>query len=390
MPKLPTLYVVLDANILIRDFWMSGPAFTYLQTHQFLGHRPVVPEVAYREAKRNLQVRAEELIRKVAAGGQRSKGNEGRLLRLFNLKSRPKGGVWNVQALLRRWDRCLRRFLKVHYGSILPSPKVEVNDILHRSIERIKPFSNGDRGFRDTVIWLTTLELVEPASRVSFVTSNTQDFFAPDSNTPHPDMLVEIEKRLGSDWKVLFHKSLDDFIFEFDADRSASADTLQRALISNSLSGFDLWEWLSENIEAAISVDEFDTLAWAGLPYDAESPILKGVEELISVDVPRLTHLRDDVYRFYCDFSFIGHFSCVVGYNEPETIINRMQILWTGKSDGYWTTVGVRVVATFLGRIDFDVKLRHVIASDFLPLSHWDSYDDCIDSINRMVDENYD
>lgn len=376
-----SLYIVLDANILIRDFWMSGSGFSYLLTHQFLDHRPIIPEVAYLEARNNLKRRAETLLSNRFSDGEGSQGNTRKLLRLFNYKRVPPNPRWGVDALLKRWDKHITGILKRFQGQVLPDPLVTIKEIARRSIERRKPFSNGDRGFRDTIIWLSALDLVGPESRVSFVTSNTQDFFQENSSEPHPELLTEAQKKLGRHWKMLFHRSLDEFIAKFDSDRSVSAAALQRALISNTLPGFDLWKWLVENLIKIVGDDDFDGVNWAGLPYNAEAPVLVDVEELIAVDVPRANHLIADTYRLYCDVAFVGHFECDVAFAKAETIVSPNQILWKDENDPIWTTIGIRVVATFIVRIDFDVINNTAVEYFARPLVHWESYDEAIDNL---------
>lgn len=387
MPDNTSLYVVLDANILIRDFWMSGPGFSYLLTHLFLDHRPIIPEVAYLEARNNLKRRAEALLSNRSSEGAGSQGNTSKLLRLFNYKKVPPNAKWNVAMLLNRWDRHVNGILKRFDGQMLPSPQVNINEIVQRSIERKKPFSSGDRGFRDTIIWLSTLDLIGPESRVSFVTNNTQDFFQTNSSEPHPEILKEAEKKLSKHLKMLFHRSLDEFITKFDSDRTSSSAALQRALISNTLSGFCLWNWLVENLLKIIGDDDFDGVNWAGLPYHAEAPVLIDVEELIAVDIPRTSHLIEDTYRLYCDVAFIGHFSCDIAFAKAESVVNPNQILWKDETDLTWTSVVVRTAATFIVRIDFDVRTRTVVECFARPLVHWESYDEAINNLESSYEE---
>jgi len=383
------LYVVLDANILIGDFWMSGPSFEYLLIHQFLNHHPIIPKVAYLEARFHLQERAETLLSNRSPDGKGSQGNTKRLLRLFNYDEVSPNAEWDINKLLERWDKHITSTLEKYGGQILQNPELSMEEIIYRSIERKKPFSNGDRGFRDTIIWLSTLNLADMKSRVSFITSNTQDFFQTNSLEPHPEILNEANKKVDKPWKMLFHRSLDEFITEFDHDRSASSEALQRALISNTLSGFNLWEWLEENLREIVGEDDFDAIPWAGLSYHAEAPVLVDIEELVAINIPRVSHLENDIYRFYCDLSFIGAFDCSIAFQKAEIIVNPNQILWKDETDSFWTSVGVRAVATFILRIDFDVKSKDVVNQVAYPLGHWKSYDQVIEDIENYYQEDY-
>src|SRR5690349_9983138 len=135
-----SLYVVFDANILIRDFWMTGASFSYLRTHQFLGHRPVIPQVAFLEARGNLKRRAETLLSNRAPESQGTQSNQLKLLRLFNYKRVSPAAKWDVEKLLKRWDKRVTNILNSFGGQILPSPTMDVSDMVLRSIERKKPF----------------------------------------------------------------------------------------------------------------------------------------------------------------------------------------------------------------------------------------------------------
>lgn len=387
MPDRTLYYVVLDANVLIRDFWMTGPGFSYLLTHQFLQHRPAIPEVALLEARNQLKRRAEALMANRDAEGEGSRGNTLRLLRLFNYKRLPPRNEWNIEKMLSRWDKHVTRALKHFGGLVVPSPTVDLREITKRSIERRKPFTAGDKGFRDTLIWLSTLTLVGPDSRVSFVTGNTSDFFAAESTDPHPDLLAEVESRLQGEWKMLFHRSLDDFIASFDSDRETSAQALQRALISNSLSGFSLWDWLENNLPKVLEDYEFDEVAWAGVPQEAEAPMLAEVEQLIGIDIPRVNHVTGDVYRLYCDLAFIGEFACSIGYHSADTVVHPNQILWKNETDEFWTDICMRIAATVVIALDFDVKKRDVVEYFWLTLHHWKSYGRVVEELEHMRQE---
>lgn len=328
-------------------------------------------------------MRAETLLSNRSSNTTGAQGNTLRLLRIFNYKKVSKHLKWDIEKLLNRWDKHINNFLHNFGGRILPSPQIDIDEIIQRSIARRKPFSKGDRGFRDTIIWLSTLGLVSSESRVSFITSNTQDFFQPNSVEPHPEILNEAQKKLDPNIKMLFHQSIEDLITAFDSDRSASAQALQHALISNTLSHFNLWNWLEENLMEVIGDEDFDAINWAGLPYHVETPTLVDIEDLVSIDIPRIFHLQNEVYRLYCDLAFIGHFDCDIGYAKAEIVVSPNQILWKDETDSFWTRVGIRAAATFILKIDFDVQNRTILNCMTFPLTHWNSYDEVIEKFDN-------
>lgn len=386
MTKDVRLYMVLDANILIKDFWATSPAFRYLRKYRFLSHRPVIPNVAYLEARNRLKARAEELIAN-GKGVRRSPGNRERLLRLFNLKRMPVRDQWSVDGLLRRWDRHIAGILDEASGFIAPEPDLAIGDMVTRSIERRKPFSKGDRGFRDTVIWLTTLNLISDKTRISFVTENTQDFFDSDGLSPHPEILREASLRLGESYKILFHKSLDEFIAHFDADKSASAEALERALTTNDLGGFNLFSWIYDNFVDVIKYNELDDVNWAGVPHGAENPRLLEIDDLVAANIVSVNHKSEDIYAIYCNIAFVGIFCCQIPFSAPGSIINAHQIEWEEQVDEIWTNVGIRAVGTFALRIDLNVNDRSVVFASAVSLEHWASYEEIIEHLDEHHEE---
>lgn len=379
-------YVVLDANILIRDFWLRSQEFQFLRAHQFLGHRPVVPHVAFLEAKNHLRRRAEELLSNKQARGDSSSGNRTRLLRTFNYRRAPAKNGWNIEKLLIRWEKHLLSTLQQAKGSVLPSPDATMDEIVERSISRKKPFSAGDRGFRDTMVWLSTLALISENSRVSFVTANTQDFFEAGSANAHPEVLAEADARLGPRWKMLFHRSLEEFIFTLDGDRRSSTDNLRRALVSNSLINFDLWNWIEDNVCKLLEDYELDQVKWAGIGYHAEAPELIELEELITLDVPRVAHLEGNVYKIYCDATLAGVFQCDVGAVEADMVVHPRQIMWTRESE-MWTRVGFRAAGTIALRLDLDMDLKKVVSAYVTALEHWKDYDEVVERLDEHAEE---
>ncbi len=380
-------YVVFDANVLIKDFWMKSEGFQYLLTHSFLQHKPVIPKIAFLEASNHLRNRVETLIRKKDENNARTQGNLGNLVRLFNFSVVPDEESWDVDTLVSRWESFMESTIASFGGEILETPKVDVEKIAERSLKRIKPFTKSDKGFRDTLIWLSTLDLVQEDTRVSFITANTNDFFKPHSKEPDPDIALEAKNKLERSWEMRFHRSVDEFIAEFDGDKETSSQALRRAAITNNLHNLDIWDWVECNLESKLDGYDFDDPGWAGTPYDAENIQLYIVEELISLDIPQVRHKVDDIYYIYCDLSIIGNFSCDIGFNSAESIVRGEQILWKKVLDSVWTKVGLRTVASFLVRLEFDVKSSTILGSAIRPFAHWRDYNEEIESLE--LDEEF-
>lgn len=74
----------------------------------------------------------------------------------------------------------------------LEYPNHSHQSIVERNIQKKKPFSDNDAGYKDTLIWLTILEhLKNTNNEVIFVSENKNDFEK--KNEIHPDLLRELE-----------------------------------------------------------------------------------------------------------------------------------------------------------------------------------------------------
>jgi hypothetical protein len=184
--KKPCILVV-DANILIHDFWLEGSSWGYLKKRNFLTHVLVVPEIALDEAVAHLERRAADLLNRIAESGFTSR-LEAQYLRLFCRKGRSKE---TAVSLGQRYRRFITRTLQKYQGFVQSPPAIEVAQLLKRSIKRTKPFNKGDKGFRDTVIWLGVVELVRKYNRVSFISANTTDYA--DGARLHDDLEADLK-----------------------------------------------------------------------------------------------------------------------------------------------------------------------------------------------------
>lgn len=74
------------------------------------------------------------------------------------------------------YEADVRRILGDANAEVHPLPTASHDVILRRSLDERKPMARGERGYRDTLLWETVLEVARHAHRVVLLTKNTQDF----------------------------------------------------------------------------------------------------------------------------------------------------------------------------------------------------------------------
>jgi hypothetical protein len=94
--------------------------------------------------------------------------------------------------------------------------KIPNSLLVQRAIKKILPFRENEKGFRDTLIWLSLIEHLKGKSKedeIIFINRNVNDFYEKDSVRFHEDLrndLVEANNLCN----IKTYKSLNDFISE--------------------------------------------------------------------------------------------------------------------------------------------------------------------------------
>ncbi len=88
-----------------------------------------------------------------------------------------------------------------------------LKEIIKRSNERIKPFSQKGEEFRDAILWLSILDFLQKKNYTItiFITNNIKDFADESQLNLHPDLQYDLKKQNSN---LQFYSSLDHFIRE--------------------------------------------------------------------------------------------------------------------------------------------------------------------------------
>ncbi len=98
-------------------------------------------------------------------------------MRRLGLEPPPFGeGPDQAQQVVAGTSEELRQQVLWHRGRIASAPSVSAADLVRRSLERRPPFDREDRGLRDTMLWLTALDLVADGTTVVLVSHDKRAF----------------------------------------------------------------------------------------------------------------------------------------------------------------------------------------------------------------------
>ncbi len=181
--------VVLDTNILREDFWMRSGRFKvlfdYLKKTQ---SRIIMPKIVYQEIaavyERELTSRVKEFkdskhkLEKALIGGS---------VQDYNIE---------IKGEVDKYLTFLKEKLEISNNDIVSYKDNYLDEITKRAIWRIKPCSEKGKEFRDTLLWLTVLDIAgtDGSKMILFISRNTKQF-ASDDGCLHPTLVMDTENK---------------------------------------------------------------------------------------------------------------------------------------------------------------------------------------------------
>ncbi len=271
--------VALDANVLIRDFWWKSAPAQDLLNWFFLSHTLVIPEIIIAEAANCLKNRATDLLGKIQVN------RSDRLMEQYkSLFNKRKLDDETPEELAQRYKKFIYKIVRSNKGLVPSPPEINLNKIIERSIQRKKPFNKGDKGFRDTLLWLNIIDIVKKYNRVSFISQNVNDFGGT-NGLLHPELEAELYQHLPQEINFFYFKSLQEFSSFIDEDCESRVMLFERSMQTNRMKRFDMHDWLFSNLVGCLDGQDFDGASWVGMPATAEGPILTEIEDVVSFNI---------------------------------------------------------------------------------------------------------
>ncbi|GAB5478656.1 MAG: PIN domain-containing protein [Marinobacter nauticus] len=235
--------------------------------------------------------------------------------------------------------------------------------VVERAIQSIKPFTSQEKGYRDTLIWLSFLDYLKEndiAGDVAFITNNKHDFFEIKGKllTFNEDLQKDIDDR---SLKAIIKPYLNIFDFvnenvdkiEHSFDRHEILDDLEDFLIEetesylNSMSNYDIADILdarvfSEKITAVI---------------DIESDIFEGLEDPEVKSVKRLP--ENSVYiSAYFEMRRVDLVITIdaIEYKQYADEIEAIKSLYNIELDGEHAKLSFILRTCIDGSFEYDAK----------------------------------
>jgi len=267
------MHIILDTNILRKDFALTGTDFKIL----FHGYKPlfgriIIPEVVLDEVITLYREEINDVYNSI-------KDKRHYLSRILVSGSINKLEEFDVLRESELYKQYLMDVFKKANVTIHPYPEVSHKTIVSRELSRRKPFKRNGSGYRDYLIWETVKKFgAMYGGDVVFITSNSNDFgIAP---KPHPDLIQD----LSFERAVRIYNSLSSFIEKEIFPQLKIIDDLKKRILEQTEVTFDISDWVSKDLLDLIYFEELGSIT-VGFPNDVGRIRANQLKKLIDINI---------------------------------------------------------------------------------------------------------
>lgn len=181
------LMAFLDTNIFFNNWYLRSPNFSVLAN--YLGNSGatlLLSEVVQQEVEAKFSAEREKLLRTLAVELRRVADFQ---YEPVSIKTPALDGDFNFLKVVER------RFENV---DVIAVDVVSTRELVPRAINATRPFREGEKGFRDTLIWMSLLAYLKKFGqrnlKLLLVTANSNDFFekSPEGVMLHSDLRKDL------------------------------------------------------------------------------------------------------------------------------------------------------------------------------------------------------
>lgn len=199
------MYILIDTNIFFNNWFLSSPHFTFLVNFaNNTGAKLLLSSVVSEEVGNKYKLAREEFNVKVDS------------LRSDFRDLKIAGSILPKPNTDFEYDFKLIVTDKFESVEIIPYSNVSHEILMHKALHSLRPFRGKDKGYRDSLIWLsllTYLDHVKNSCPISFISNNSSDFFEIKDGESflHPHLLSDVTQEKIKN-KFLPYVSLKAFV----------------------------------------------------------------------------------------------------------------------------------------------------------------------------------
>ena len=278
------MHIVLDASAIISENYGRSTQFrTLLLASTALDYRVCVPNVAMTET-------VAKFSRDFDRDFNLTRRELGKLAKLLDRRLDPAIADLALEVERETFESSLVASLNYVDATFLEYPTTAHQEVAHRAVSRKRPFNDKGSGYRDTLIWLSALDLARQTEGQIILLTEDGDFG--NDEGLHKDLIDDLVREGHQEDKIRLFRSLSEVIDQH------IRPNLTAVIAENPLKTL---AGLNVDTEEAILLaihDSYSNVEWEpdelGLPLECQSPNLYYVEAVENPTVLEVRELPDD------------------------------------------------------------------------------------------------
>jgi hypothetical protein len=286
--------ICLDTNALQNNWLATGEAFTLLGELIAKGEcEAFLSEISIQEHVRHYTKEAPHIESKMKA----KLGSYAKLF-LEEIKIPAIAPLYDVPTFEKRFRTRLAQLgIKV-----LPISAVPHVELVTRDLGEKKPFATSGKGYRDALIWLSFLAVIDDTTaKVILVTNNTNDFGSQDKSALQPELIAEIKTKnpqCEGLWFPAPQKLVDEVVkplLKALAEEEAKTQKILKRIQHGKYKAFNLEEVVAEEL-GNFSSQEPEGTFYAGNEPLQEPLWVTMVQDPTEIEATALLKLKSGDY----------------------------------------------------------------------------------------------
>jgi hypothetical protein len=299
------MYIFIDSNVYFENYFLDSANFQLLinflnNTNGYL----LISEIVRAEVQNHQETKSKEAFE-----------NLKKAIKNYNQLHTEKCDA-RIDIINNDYDFETVLVEKINNARFIPFNKVEHSVVVNRAVKKIRPFKEQDKGYRDTMIWLSLLIYLKANNidELVFINTNSTDFYKSNSTGFLDELLEDIRV---NDVKTIFNNfiSLPAFLQAMvkSEEHQVDYERIQQDYLD--VAERDLQVEISDYLNGISSVD-FLALIQEHNPSFPELPvssshyfeIVEGVEDPLLLNCKKIDD--DQLYINYkfnfriCELSF--------------------------------------------------------------------------------------
>lgn len=272
------LFIIMDTNTFYNNWHLRGPSMFLIEQYISIGKAKLfLPKIVVQEVKNLYRREIEKAVSHVHQINRLTSG--------IGLTVDPL----SVSYVAAKYSAVLDSRLESLGVEIVDYSQIPHDRVVERALSRRRPFRESDKGYRDTLVWESLLQIAgELGDTLYFISENAADFAdGKQKGLLHPDLVHDLQAAGLEATAVHYYHQLKLFTDAHIEPELKPLIPVLHALRRGAYDGFSLIEWFKQHREEIVASDSswLDPLFSTPAMRDFDDPEVRYIEDPEAIEV---------------------------------------------------------------------------------------------------------